>query len=110
MTLDSILETEVSDELRFLRVEFTDQIVHNLLPTENVLFNLSIEVIHSFLFNLWSDAFFINKLFEQFLHWNFDLTYNGLDGIIDLISDNSYARLIEPLVLVEHLHSLFDDN
>jgi hypothetical protein len=73
VAINSILEGFVTDEFRFLLIEFTQEFLHKLLPVKDMLSDLSIQLINSSPLYLRTDTLFINEFEKLILNPGFDL-------------------------------------
>ena len=66
-----------------------------------MLSDLSVQLLNSFLLNLWTDPFFIDKFTELLLNPLFDFFYPWMESIIDLCFDYVNISLIETTMLLK---------
>jgi len=99
IAVNSILEGFITDEFRFLLIEVTQEFLHKLLPVEDMLSNLSIQLINSSPLYLWTNTLFIDEFAKLISNPSFDLLNSWLQDIVNLSFDNIDIGLIESLML-----------
>jgi hypothetical protein len=99
--IDGILQGFIANKLRFILIELSQELLHKLFPLEEMLFDLSFQLINPSFLYLLTNSFFINELIEFILNPHFNFLFPWMEDIIDLGFNYVDVGLIESLMLLQ---------